>query len=240
MKNMKRRILITAILPLLFGFVVLQSCSNKDAGNFTIYGSFSEPVATAPLNGSKVYATGTTLDLKWTTADPDGDTPNASVYFGTNDKPDLLKSGVNALLLNVTAPAGKTYYWKVMMTDANKVTTTSPVFSFTVLVKFVMANMVGTFDCNEPGYGHYNCNFTSVNATTVRNDNFWDSGYAVDYVFSADGKTITIPPVTVDGYNITGSGAFDENTGQFNVHYIVKKASTGALADDNTHTFTKK
>jgi len=131
-----------------------------------------------------------------------------------------------------------TYYWRVVMIDANNVTTSSPTFSFTTLVKFDMKNMVGLFDCLEPGYGHYNCNLTSVNATTVKNDNFWDSGWSVNYVFNADGTKIDIVPITISGYSITGTGSFDKMTGQWSVHYIVMQGTK--LIDDNTHTFTKK
>jgi hypothetical protein len=239
MKNMKRRILIAAMLPVLFILLGLQSCT-KDNPTFKVFNSFSAAKATAPLDAAQIFATGTSVDLKWAATDADGDAPKANVYFGLDSNPPLFKSGVAGLSQTVTVATGKTYYWKIVMVDANNVTTTSPVFSFTVLVKFDMANMVGLFDCNEPGYAHYNCNFTSVNATTVLNDNFWDSGYKVQYVFNADGSKIDIIPVTYDGYAITGTGSFDKMTGQWSVHYLVKKASNGSLVDDNTHTFTKK
>ncbi|HWR99088.1 MAG TPA: hypothetical protein VN249_00660 [Prolixibacteraceae bacterium] len=234
---MKRKSLIVALLPVLFGLFALQSCSEEE-GYFKVYDSFSEPTATAPLDGAGIYITGTTVDLKWATVDSDGDTPKADVYFGTDEDPALYKSGVNALLLNVPVATGNTYYWRVEMIDANNVKTSSPVFHFTVLVKFEMKNMVGLFDCLEPGYGHYNCNLTSVNATTVSNDNFWDSGWTVQYKFNADGTKIDIIPVTISGYSIAGSGAFDNMTGQFYVDYTVYQGTK--LIDDNTHTFTKK
>lgn len=234
---MKRKILFSALLPVLFGLIALQSCT-KEEGSFTVYASFTEPKATAPLDAAQIYATGTTVDLKWATVDADGDTPKADVYFGTDHNPPLLKAGLAALTYTVPVVNGKTYYWKVVMTDANNVKVSSPEFSFTTLVKFDMNNMVGKFDCNEPGYGHYNCNFTKVNATTSLNDNFWDSGYKVQYVFNADGSKIDIVPVTIDGYAITGTGSFDKMTGQWSVHYIVKQGAK--VVDDNTHTFTKK
>lgn len=225
------------MLPVLFGLFALQSCT-KDNGTFTVYGSFSEPTASAPANASQIYVTGTTTDLKWVTTDPDGDTPKADVYFGTDSKPPLYKAGVAALTQTVPVSTGKTYYWRVVMTDANGVTISSPTFSFTVLVKYDFNNMIGLFDCNEPGYAHYNCNLTKVNSNTVSNDNFWDSGWTVQYVFNADGSVITLTPVTISGYSIAGSGSFDKMTGQFNVHYTVYQGTK--LIDDNTHTFTKK
>lgn len=234
---MKRKSLILALLPVLFGLIALQSCT-KEEGSFTVYASFTEPKATAPLDAAQIYVTGTTVDLKWVTVDADGDTPKADVYFSTDEAPALLKAGVAALTYTVPVSTGKTYYWRVVMTDANNVKVSSPVFSFTTLVKFDMKNMVGLFDCLEPGYGHYNCNFTSVNATTVLNDNFWDSGWKVQYVFNADGTKIDIVPITISGYSITGTGSFNKMTGQWSTHYIVMQGTK--LIDDNTHTFTKK
>ena len=239
---MKINKIIFAVLSALIGFVVFQSCT-KDNTTFKSYGSFLEPTATAPLDATLVSVTGTTLDLKWATTDSDGDTPKCDVYFGTSPVPPLYKKGHNALTLNVPVVQGGTYYWQVVMIDANNVTTTSPVFSFTVAVVYDINKYVGVYDCNEPGYGHYNCNFTKVSSTTVQSDNFWDSGWAVNYVLDAYG-TVTLTPVSYTSggvtYDITGSGTFNNTTFGLVVHYVVKNHATGAVVDDNTHTFVHK
>jgi hypothetical protein len=168
--NMKRRNLIFAILPLLMAVFALQSCNKDDASTVEIFGAFSEPTAVAPLDAAQIKITGTTTELKWATTDPDGDPIKCDVYFGTDEEPALYKAAHTALTLSVPVAEGSTYYWYVKMTDANGVTTYSPTFHFSVLVNYDIANFVGKFDCNEPGYGHYDCNFTKINATNGLNN----------------------------------------------------------------------
>lgn len=241
---MKRRNLIFAILPLLMVVFALQSCTKDDnASLVTIYGAFTEPTAVAPLDAANIKITGTTVELKWATTDKDGDAPKCDVYFDTKDGSTVYKANHNALSLSVPVAEGSTYYWKVKMTDANGVMTYSPVFSFSVLVNYDIANFVGLFDCNEPGYAHYNVNLTKINATTISNDNFWDSGWAVQYVFNDKGEVNITPISYVDKtttYDITGHGKFNNAAKSFYVDYVVKNHATGATVDSNTHTFTKK
>jgi len=240
---MKRRILIFAILPLLLAVFALPSCTPSDESNATIYWAFTEPTAVAPLDAALIKITGTTVELKWATVDKDGDPVKADVYFGTSDEPPLFKAAHNSLALTVPVEEGSTYYWYVKLTDANGVMTTGPLFSFSVLVNYDINNFVGLFDCDEPGYAHYDCNLTKTNATTISNDNFWDSGWAVEYVFDDKGDVNIIPISYVSGtttYDITGAGKFNNKTKSFWVDYTVKNHATGATVDHNTHTFVKK
>ena len=239
---MKKNKLIFALLSALFGFFALQSCT-KDNTTFKVYHSFSTPMVTAPLNGAHVSITGTTVDLKWVSTNTDGAAIKGDVYFGTTEAPALYKTGLTVLTLNVPVVQGAVYYWYVVMTDANNVKTTSPIWNFSVAVNYTITNFVGLYDCNEPGYKHYDCNFTKVDNNTVKNDNFWDSGWAVNYVFDSYGK-VTLTPVTyVSGtttYDITGSGTFNPLTNGVIVNYVVTDHATGKPADTNTHTFVKK
>ena len=245
---MKRKNIIIAILPVLFGLIFLQGCK-EDIPTISIFGAFSDPVAIAPLDESLIKITGTTVDLKWETTDPDGDAPLCDVYFGTGENPKLYKAGHSGLTLNVPVAEGSTYYWYVKMYDANKVMTTSAIFSFSVAVAYDINNFVGLFDCDEPGYKHYDCNFTKVNATKISNDNFWDNGWAVEYVFDDYGDVNIIPisyfvagstPAKDVTYDITGSGKFNNKAKSFYVDYTVKNHATGATVDHNVHTFVKK
>jgi hypothetical protein len=239
---MKRINYLIAILPLLIAVFAMQSCTEEEA-NIKIYGAFSEPTAVAPLDAALVKVTGTTAELKWAATDPEGDAPLCDVYFGTTESPALYKASHTGLSLSVPVLEGSTYYWYVKMYDANKVMTTGPVWHFSVAVNYDINNFVGVFDCNEPGYGHYDCNFTKVSATTVKNDNFWDSGWAVEYIFDDYGD-VTIKPISYVGgtvtYDITGHGKFNNKTKSFYVDYEVKNHATGAVVDSNTHTFVKK
>jgi hypothetical protein len=239
---MKKNKLIFALLSALMGLFALQSCT-KDNTTYKVYNSFTTPTATAPLESAHVSITGTTVDLKWVSSDKDGDAVKCDVYFGTTDKPGLYKTGLTTLSLTVPVVEGGAYYWYVVMTDANNIKTTSPLWDFTVAVNYTITNFVGLYDCNEPGYKHYDVHFTKVDNNTVSNDNFWDSGWAVNYVFDSYGK-VTLTPVSYVGgtvtYDITGDGTFNPATNGVIVHYVVKNHATGAVADDNTHTFVKK
>jgi hypothetical protein len=239
---MKRKNLIYAILPLLLAVFVLQSCKEEEPIPQVFY-AFTEPTAVSPLDGTLIKITGTTAELKWASTDADGDAPVADVYFGEAANPPLFKAANAGLAITVPLTEGKTYYWKITMYDANKVMTYGPIWHFSVAVAYDITNFVGVFDCNEPGYGHYNCNFTKVSATTVSSDNFWDSGWAVSYVFDDYGNVNITPVSYVDKgvtYDITGTGKFDNKAKSFYVNYLVKNHATGATVDSNTHTFVKK
>jgi hypothetical protein len=246
--KMKRKNLIIAFMPIIMAIFAFQSCK-EDVATVAVFGAFSDPTAVAPLNEALIKVTGTTTELKWATTDPDGDAPLCDVYFGTSDKPGVFKAAHTAKSITVPVAEGSTYYWSVKMKDANGVTTTGPTWSFSVAVNYDINNFIGLFDCDEPGYKHYDTNFSKVNATTVSNDNFWDSGWAVEYVFDDYGN-VTITPVsyfvagaTADKdvtYDITGSGKFDNKAKSFYVDYVVINQSTGKTVDSNTHTFVKK
>jgi len=239
---MKRINYIIALLPLLMAVFAFQSCTEEEQ-TISVFGAFSDPTPVAPLDAALIKVTGTTAELKWATTDPEGDSPLCDVYFGTTETPTLFKAGHTGLSISVPVAEGSTYYWYVKMYDANKVMTTSHTWHFSVAVNYDINNFVGLFDCNEPGYGHYDCNLTKVNATTISSDNFWDSGWAVQYVFDDKGDVNIIPVSYVSGtttYDITGHGKFDNKTKSFYVDYVVKNHATGATVDSNTHTFVKK
>lgn len=239
---MKRKNLIIAILPILFGMFLLQSCT-EDVPEPQIFGAFSDPVAVAPLDAALIKVTGTTVELKWATTDPDGDAPLCDVYFGTEEGPALYKAGHTGLSLSVPVVEGQTYYWSVTMYDANKVMTYGHEWHFSVAVAYDINNFVGLFQCDEPGYSKYDCTFKKISNTTVENNNFWDSGWAVQYVFDDYGDVKIIPVSYTDKgvtYDITGSGKFNNKAKSFYVDYTVKNHATGATVDHNVHTFVKK
>jgi len=239
---MKKKNLIFVILPLFLVVLAIQGCKDEMPVPQVFY-AFSEPVAVAPLDAALVKVTGTTAELKWQSTDKDGDAPIADVYFGTAEEPPLFKAKNAGLSISVPVVEGQTYYWSVTMFDANKVMTYGPVWHFSVAVNYDINNFVGVFDCDEPGYAHYDCNLTKVNATTINNDNFWDSGWAVKYVFDDYGDVNIIPVSYTDKnvtYDITGSGKFNNKAKSFYVEYTVKNHATGATVDHNTHTFVKK
>lgn len=86
----------------------------------------------APAMSASVY--GPTVSLQWTASDLDSDIENYKVYFGTTNSPTTLAGTVTQpTLAGVAVTSGGTYYWKVVTTDDEGNTSTSPVFQFKVL-----------------------------------------------------------------------------------------------------------
>jgi hypothetical protein len=114
---------------------------------------------------------------------------------------------------------------------------------------YALSTFTGLYNSNEPGYGNYDVHFTAdAAANTVINDNFWDAGAVIKYVFDPATETVTIPsqeftsdigsgPETLI---VTGTGTFSACTGDFAVNYTVKRKSNNSTVDSNKHTFTKK
>lgn len=248
---MKRTIIFFVTVLALTSIIGLQSCTKDESTSYTTHNTFTVPVATAPTDGG-IIAPATTATLTWAST---GGTPvKWDVYFGESASPDLYETDYTSQSIDVDVAEGHTYYWQVINTDALGIPTRSPVFSFTVEVNMNIDNFVGLYDCDEPGYAHYDCNITKVNSTTISNDNFWDSGWTVTYEFDNMGN-VTLVPTTVKTsstvtYDITGSGTYDNTTGEFIVDYEVWKNTytlklegntvVRAQQDANTHTFVKK
>jgi len=246
---MKRNSLIVAILPVILGLMVLQSCTTKDNATFTVYNSFTEAVATAPLNGSTVKITGTTVDLKWATTDADGDSPLADVYFGTDSKPGLYKAGNTALTLTVPVVPGLTYYWHVTMTDKNKVMTYGPTWSFTIYDPIAL--YVGTYNVDEPaeGWSYIITTFKgSASSLTVgtgkasvtagASDGWWASWIAT-FTLDLVANTYSMAKTNFGGgYEGQESGTINPTTGQMIGNYTVWQ--NGKVIETGKHTYTKK
>ena len=245
---MKRKIFIAAMLPVLFGIFALQSCTKED-GTITIANAFSTPTVTAPANGTTVKVTGTTVALTWASTSKDGFTPTGDVYFGTDSKPALYKAGVTGNTLTVPVSIGLTYYWKVVMVDPNKVTTTSSTWSFSI---YDPTNaFVGTYNVDEPAegwsyiittYNGGNSNLTVGNGkasvTAGAGDGWWASWIAtfkMDFV----ANTYTMAKTNFGGgYEGQESGTINSANGQMIGTYTVWQ--NGKVIETGKHTYTKK
>lgn len=91
----------------------------------------ADPTVISPTNGGYNYLT--SLTLKWSCSDPDGDPLTYDVYFGTSNNPtSLIVSGLKETsyaksgLLN-----GTVYYWKIVAKDNKGATKTGPIWNFT-------------------------------------------------------------------------------------------------------------
>ena len=114
------------------GLFTIQSCKKESPVGFTEEQAFTIPALVAPANGF-VNVTGTTVDLKWASTNASGNPENWKVYFGTGDDPALIQSGYNQEAITVTVIKGTKYNWKVIGTDANGITSASPIWSFEVV-----------------------------------------------------------------------------------------------------------
>src|SRR5665647_1932242 len=132
---MKRKNIILAILPIILAIFALQSCTKEDSTTFTIHNAFTQPATTSPVvrpDGTVLF-TGTTVNLTWTSENKGNNAVSWNVYFGTEASPALFQSGVTAQTIAVPVEDGITYNWKVEIVDANKVKTTSEVYTFTAV-----------------------------------------------------------------------------------------------------------
>lgn len=234
---MKRKNIILVMLAVVGSIFTMQSCTEKDNTNFTVYNAFTTPTVTAPLDASSIKITGTTVDLKWATTDKDGDTPSADVYFGTDPKPSLYKAGVAALTLNVPVELGKTYYWKIVMKDNHGVMTTGPVWSFTVFEPIGI--FVGAYLVDEPAEGWtYTVNTTKASNTTLKMDQYWASWPAI-FTLDFTANTYNLPRTNFGGgYEGIESGTITPATGKMVGTYTIYK--NGVSIETGVHTYTKK
>lgn len=237
---MKRKNIILAILPIILAIFALQSCTKEDNTTFKVYTAFTEPAVVAPLDAATIKITGTAVDLKWTSTDADNDAILADVYFGTAANPPLYKAGASALTLNVPVVLGLTYYWKVKMKDANGITTTGPIWSFTVFEPIGI--FVGKFNADEPAEDYsYPVVFTKASPTTLNIDAYWNSWGAV---FTLNFTTNTFSMAKTNfggGYEGIESGTIDPKTGKMVGTYTIwqTKAGVTKIIEEGVHTYTK-
>lgn len=240
---MKRRNIMLVMLVALAGILALQSCK-KDNTTFTIYNAFTDPTLTAPLDGSTIKITGTTVDLKWVSTDKDGDTPTGDVYFGTDPKPALYKAGNTGTTLTVPVVLGNTYYWHVTMKDAHGVMTYGPTWSFTVYEPIGI--FVGNYNVLEPAEDwNYDVSFKKLTANTLqigngafKYDGWWASWKAV-FTLDFTKNTYSMPLTDFGGgYSGIESGAINTTTGQMIGTYTVYQ--NGKSIETGTHTYNKK
>jgi len=129
---MKRKNLILGMLLIFPGTFVFHSCLEESIP-FEKYGAFTIPELVAPANGSFLSPAGTTVELKWSSTDADGDPENWDVYFGPSEEPSLVKAAHNAQTYTVNVAIGTKYFWRVVGHDAKGIPTKSDVWSFEIV-----------------------------------------------------------------------------------------------------------
>jgi hypothetical protein len=128
---MKRKILFSVIMLTILGLFTMQSCKKEAPVKQTLYVA-AMPSAPVPAVDEIIPFTGTgqQIVLQWT-----GTATNAvtwNVYFGDNDAPDQVATGLTVNTYTAHITKGGAYFWQVETTDANGIITRSPVWSFEV------------------------------------------------------------------------------------------------------------
>ena len=247
---MKRKNIILVMLLVLSGLFTMQSCVKEDSATFTVHNAFTDPVVTAPLDASTITITGTTVDLKWASTNASGDAIKADVYFGTSSKPGLYKAALTAETLTVPVAVAQTYYWKVVMTDANGITSTGPVSSFTIYDP--INAFVGLYNVDEPAEGwNYDVSFVRLTSSTIQIGNGtagkydgWWASWTATFTLDLTAKTYSMAKTDFGGgYFGQESGTIDAATGTMTGNYTVwstDKAGVVSIAEEGVHTYTKK
>jgi hypothetical protein len=126
---MKRKNLIFVMLLVLSALYTMQSCKKESTVAFTEQQAFTIPTLVGPSQGF-LNLTGTTVDLKWESTNAAGAPNNFTVYFSTGDDPALYQKNVTTTSLTVPVVVGTKYVWRIVATDANGITQSSPIWAF--------------------------------------------------------------------------------------------------------------
>jgi len=130
---MKRKILFFITLLAFVGMATLQSCKDDEIVQPTEQASFTDPVVSAPSDGSMISVEGTTVDLVWESTNAEGFPPSWDVYFGDGVEPVLYAAGHTTNSITVPVEVATEYHWRVEISDENGIVTSSPTWSFEVI-----------------------------------------------------------------------------------------------------------
>lgn len=150
------------------------------------------PMLIAPAYGSSDQLTSVTL--RWSCTDPDGDALTYDVYFGTSDPPTHRVSArqTEAVLQRIGLDTSTTYYWRVVAIDSRMDTTAGEVWNFRTssvyprTLLYLKQGNVASWTADST----YLTQFTEIQA--LRN-----AGYEVD-AMNLDSTTVT--PELLSGY----------------------------------------
>ena len=87
--------------------------------------------AVSPGRGATISTT-TLVTLEWNGNDIDNDIDSYNLYFGSDNPPALLESGITDTSFEVSVTSGQTYYWQVETVDSAGNQTLSELFNFRV------------------------------------------------------------------------------------------------------------
>ena len=108
----------------------LTSGYSNESMAVTPNGSPKQPVAISPLDGQeRIPQRGTVLS--WQSGEPDGDSVQYDVYFGTTfDPPVVLTNATSTTYALPELAVGTIYHWRIVAKDSYGVQVTSPTWTF--------------------------------------------------------------------------------------------------------------
>ncbi|KOY87597.1 hypothetical protein AD998_16975 [bacterium 336/3] len=111
---------------------------------------------------------------------------------------------------------------------------------------FIKSKFIGAYSTLEPGYGTYANTSTEVSETattlTIQMNNFWDDSRTINYVITKATGAVAIPSQTSGTLTVVSTGTPTCNlcNGNMVVPYRITTTATGAVVENNTHTYTKQ
>ena len=212
--------------------------SDSPVWSFEVNSNPNVPITPTPaLNATNVSCNPT---LKWVATDPENDDLTFDLYLGTTATPAVYASGLTSASFAVatTLTANSDYYWKVVAHDPYGGVSTSPVWKFTTGA-LPISKFTGSYNADEPAEAYsYGVGFTLVNATTIKCDNYWNSGWVVNFTLDLTKLTYTFPVTTFQtGWTGTETGIIDLATGTMTGTYTIWH--NGAISEQGVHTYTK-
>jgi len=177
----------------------------------------------------------TSVVLSWTGGDPNvGDTVTYDVYFGTSSEPPLVSDAQSDVTYSPGILSNNTqYYWKVIATDSQRESTSSPVWDFTTTTEAAGV----TVSLDAPSTADADSDFTvTVDISQVTDFD------AADYDVSFDDSVLRLDDVTageIDGTEIPIDSWDEVSPGTYtivqNVPGVDGVTGSGTLAELHFH-----
>jgi hypothetical protein len=188
----KRTLSLIVAMIAMIALAMLVSCGGDDPANPAPPGNTNRAPGTPAINTTAGAPADAATDvalaavMHWTCSDPDGDDLTYDVYFGTAASPPSVSTDQTAESYTPASLAnGIEYYWKVVASDPDGKSTSSPVWSFTTVASAsetvsTPSTPAGPTDVTTS----FGPNYTTAGAVS-------SEGHAVEYRFDFDDGVMT-------------------------------------------------